>query len=41
MVGAVSANGRNSPIVLKKSVVKPWIHSQRSILIKVDATSSP
>lgn len=28
-------------IVLKKSAMKPWIHSHRSVLIKVDATSSP
>jgi hypothetical protein len=30
-----------TPIVLKKSAMKPWIHSHRSVLIKVDATSSP
>jgi hypothetical protein len=32
---------RNGSIVLKKSAMKPWIHSQGSVLIEVDATSSP
>lgn len=48
----ISGVGRNSAesvhwnvgdgsIVLKKSAMEPWIHSHRSVLIKVDATSSP
>jgi hypothetical protein len=36
-----AVDDRMRPIVLKKSAMKPWIASHRSVLIKVDATSSP
>jgi hypothetical protein len=37
----MSLNDWGGSIVFKTSAMKPWIHSQGSVLIEVDATSSP